>query len=189
MHPARLLLVAPDAPAQPTSATVSPAPAGRPGAPTTARGAGAATPARIDPVPPRRQRPWLLVAVDDDPSSHAALVWALREAARREATVVAVSVCHEPAADDDPADDWAGDWVGAAHGARMAELTDRVQVATAEAGVRPRVRTAVLDASVYEALAGAARGADLVVVGRHGKTMLRPAVARTHPVRRFAHPA
>jgi nucleotide-binding universal stress UspA family protein len=123
--------------------------------------------------------------VDGDPASHAALVWALREAARREATVVAVSVCPEPAADDDSADDRPG----AADGARMAELTDRVRVASAEAGVRPPVRTAVLDAVVYEALAGAARGADLVVVGRHGKTLLRPAVARAHPVRRFAHPA
>lgn len=189
MHPARLLLVAPDAPTQPTPRTVPGTP-GRPSAPTVV--AGAAASRRTDPLPPRRERPSLLVAVDDDPSSHAALVWTLREAARREATVVAVSVCPEPAMDDgtdDGTDDGADDWAGAAHGARMAELTDRVRIATAEAGVRPRVRTAVLDAAVYEAFAGTARGADLVVVGRHGKTVLRPAVARTHPVRRIAHPA
>ena len=176
MHPARLLLVAPDAPAQPTRSTV-------PDTPAPAIVAGAAIPRPSAPLPPRRERPSLLVAVDDDPSSHAALVWALREAARREATVVAVSVRPEPAPDD------ADDWTGAAHAVRMADLTDRVRVAVAEAGVRPRVRTAVLDAAVFEALAGAARGADLVVVGRHGKTLLRPAVARTHPVRPIAHPA
>jgi nucleotide-binding universal stress UspA family protein len=180
MHPARLLLVAPDAPAQSTPSTGPGAPAGRPSAPAVV--AGAAVPRPIAPLPPRRERPSLLVAVDDDPSSHAALVWALREAARREATVVAVSVRPEPADDAD-------DRTGAAYAARAAELSDRVRVAVAEAGVRPRVRTAVLDAAVFEALAGAARGADLVVVGRHGKTLLRPAVARTHPVRRIAHPA
>jgi len=182
MHPPRLLLVAPDALTQPTPSILPGSPAGRLPAPAVV--AGAAAPRRIDPLPPRRERPSLLVAVDDDPSSHAALVWTLREAARREATVVAVSVCPEPTADDG-----ADDRAGAAHGARLAELTDRVRIATAEAGVRPRVRTAVLDAAVYEAFAGAARGADLVVVGRHGKTLLRPAVARTHPVRHIAHPA
>lgn len=184
MHPARLLLVATDAPAESTPAPVPGSPAGRPTPPRIA--AGAAAPRQVDPLPPRRERPSLLVAVDDDPSSHATLVWALREAARREATVVAVSVRSEPAADDD---DGADDRSGAADGARLAELTDRVRTATADAGVRPRVRTAVLDAAVYEAVAGAARGGDLVVVGRHGKTLLRPAVARAHPVRRIAHPA
>jgi nucleotide-binding universal stress UspA family protein len=183
MHPARLLLVAPDAPAQPTPPTVPGSTAGRPSTPAAV--AGAAAPPRVEPLPPRRERPSLLVAVDDDPSSQAALVWTLREAARREATVVAVSVSPGPAVDDDSA----GGRPGAPDGARLAELTDRVRAATAEAGVRPPVRTAVLDAAVYEALAGAARGGDLVVVGRHGKTLLRPAVARTHPVRRIAHPA
>jgi nucleotide-binding universal stress UspA family protein len=41
-----------------------------------------------------------------------------------------------------------------------------------------RARTAVLDAAVLAALTGATRGADLVVVGATGKTLLRPAVAR-----------
>ncbi len=185
MHPARLLLVAPDAPAQRTPASAPDNLPRRPSAPAAARGTGGAAPARIDVLPPRRERPSLLVAVDDDPSSQAALVWTLREAARREATVVAVSVSPGPAVDDDSG----GGRPGAPDGARLAELTDRVRAATAEAGVRPPVRTAVLDAAVYEALAGAARGGDLVVVGRHGKTLLRPAVARTHPVRRIAHPA
>jgi nucleotide-binding universal stress UspA family protein len=120
--------------------------------------------------------------VDADPSSHSALVWSLREAARREATVVAVSICDDTDADDeegtDPAD----------RGVLQQELDARVDRATAEAGVRPRVRTSVLDAQVFEAFAGAARGADLVLVGAHGKTLLRPAVARP-PARRTARPA
>ena len=178
MHPVRLLLVAPDSPAPLPSATVA----------ATADRAGALTPPPAGPLQPpvaahpapyvsRRQPPWLLVAVDDAPTSHAALVWAMREAARREATVVAVRVSSE---DDDLAP--------SGHGPLLAELDTRVRAATAEAGVRPRVRTAVLDAQVFEAFAGAARGADLVVVGSHGKALLRHAVPRP-PARRFARPA
>ena len=68
----------------------------RPDTPTTGdTSAGAAhdrrrvEPMRLTPLLPRRQNPWLLVDVDGSPASHGALVWALREAARREATVVA----------------------------------------------------------------------------------------------------
>jgi nucleotide-binding universal stress UspA family protein len=182
MHPVRLLLVAPDSPAPLPPATVADT--------TSTDRAGALTPpppgrpdpsAGAHPVPhlPRRQRPWLLVAVDDAPASHDALVWTLQEAARREATVVAVRVSAEDTEDTEDVP---------AHGPLLAELDARVRAATAEAGVRPQVRTAVLDATVFEAFTGAARGADLVVVGSHGKTLLRPAVART-PVRRFARPA
>jgi nucleotide-binding universal stress UspA family protein len=114
-------------------------------------------------------------------------VWSLREAARREATVVAVSVCQDTALDDDwdpgPSSDARAD-----RGVLQEELDARVHQATAEAGVRPPIRTAVLDAQVFEAFAGAARGADLVLVGAHGKTLLRPAVARP-PARRPARPA
>jgi nucleotide-binding universal stress UspA family protein len=176
MHTARLLLVGPDSPAPLPPATVA----------TTDR-AGALTPppaGHPEPAPAasperhlhHRQRPWLLVAVDDTSDSHDALIWALREAARREATVVAVRVCAEE------------DGETPAHGPLLAELDSRVRTATAEAGVRPQVRTAVLDATVFEVFAGAARGADLVVVGTHGKTLLRPAVARPN-LRRFARPA
>jgi nucleotide-binding universal stress UspA family protein len=184
---ARLLVVDPEIPVPDPAPVADHAVSERSDALTQRRaGDPTAHPAAApSPLPPRRQRPWLLVAVDADPSSQAALVWALREAARREATVVAVSVYDESSPDDD--DPTAG-WPGAAHGVLLAELDARVRVATAEAGVRPRVRTAVLDAQVFEALAGAARGADLVVVSAHGKTLLRPAVARP-PVRRFARPA
>ncbi|GAB3354136.1 universal stress protein [Modestobacter lapidis] len=181
MHPARLLVVAPDAPAAPPPVAVADCTVpGRTDAltPPSAGTPTAAAPARPIPRLPRRQRPWLLVAVDADPSSSTALVWALREAARREATVVAVSVRADAAGDDLLVE-------RPGHGALLAELDARVRAASAEAGVQPQVRTAVLDAQVFEAFAGAARGADLVVVGTHGKTLLRPAVART-PLRRVA---
>jgi nucleotide-binding universal stress UspA family protein len=120
----------------------------------------------------RRQHPWLLVVVDDTPSAYDSLVWALREAARREATIVAVAVTE----DSEPGH------------TRLEELDGLVRRATEENGGSAQVRTAVLDAVVLEALTGAARGADLVVVGAAGKTLLRPAVART-PVRRIARGA
>ena len=186
---ARLLLVDPEATAPTPARTVADTVPDRSGALTqrsdsTPTQRSDSTPTGRSAAPlPRRQPPWLLVAVDADPSSQTALVWALREAARREATVVAVSVSDETASGDDPA---AGP--GTAHGPPLAELDARVRAATVEAGVRPRVRTAVLDAQVFEALAGAARGADLVVVGAHGKALLRHAVARP-PVRHFARPA
>lgn len=126
----------------------------------------------------RRQRPWLLVAVDGSPSTYAALVWALREA-----TVLAVTVADETA--DLLTDLPAG---GPQRPALQEQLERQVSRATAETGVRGRVRTAVIDALVFEALAGAARGADLVVVGTHGKTLLRPAVPRP-PARRLARGA
>ena len=44
-----------------------------------------------------------MVEVDGSPAAHGGLVWALREAARRDATVVAVSVVDLP--DDDPLSD------------------------------------------------------------------------------------
>jgi nucleotide-binding universal stress UspA family protein len=127
----------------------------------------------------RRPHPWLLVAVDGSPSKYGALVWALREAARREATVLAVTVAddhtHLPGSRPEPA-------------ALQEQLDRQIALATAETGVRGRVRTAVLDSLVFEALVGAARGADLVVVGTHGKTLLRPAVPRP-PARRLARGA
>jgi nucleotide-binding universal stress UspA family protein len=120
----------------------------------------------------RRQHPWLLVVVDDTPSAYSSLVWALREAARREATVVAVAV----ADDAEPGH------------TRLEDLDTLVRRATEETGGSADVQTAVLDAVVLAALSSAARGADLVVVGATGKTLLRPAVPRS-PVRRIARGA
>ncbi|WP_143425120.1 universal stress protein [Geodermatophilus pulveris] len=148
-----------------------------------ARGSRVA-PMRPAPLLPRRQAPWLLVDVDGSPDPHDALVWALQEAARREATVVVVCVLDET-------DDAPGSRTPAGRQARDAaleRLDDQVLRAVAATGVSGRVRTAVLERPVLEALTSAARGADLVVVSGRGKTLLRPAVPR-HPARRLARGA
>jgi nucleotide-binding universal stress UspA family protein len=137
-------------------------------------------PIQLPPLLPRRH-PWLVVEADGSPAAHGALVWALREAARREATVLAVSVPAEAprhalgASSPVPAADQA---------TALHRLEARVLRAIAETGVHGRVRTAVLERPVLEALTDAAGGADLVIVGAASKTVLRPAVAR-HPVRRL----
>jgi nucleotide-binding universal stress UspA family protein len=112
-------------------------------------------------------------------------VWALREAARREATVVAVCVL-----DDEGDDGLAGLTRPARRTGTVAleRLEAQVLRAIAETGVSGRVRTAVLERPVFEALSSAARGADLVVVSSHGNNLLRPAVPR-QPSRRLARGA
>src|SRR5215213_1128581 len=142
-------------------------------------------PLRLPPLLPRRQNPWLIVEVDGSSAGHRALVWALREAARREATVVAVLVLDDP--EGDPLE-------GSSRVLLRARLAahDRLEAqvlrAIAETGVHGRTRTAVLDRPVFQALTAATRGADLVVVGAHGKTLLRQAVPRP-PNRRMARGA
>jgi nucleotide-binding universal stress UspA family protein len=145
--------------------------------PDDPRDARPVEPRRLTPLLPRLQHPWLVVDVDGTAGGYGALVWALREAARREATVVAVCVLDD--AGGDPLHPPARrDWTAAEQ-----RLEAQVLRAIAETGVVGRARTAVLERPVFEALTGAARGADLVVVGAHGKTLLRPAVARPHPRR------
>lgn len=144
-----------------------------------------AEPLRLPPLLPRRQAPWMIVEVDETPSAFHGLVWALGEAARREATVVAVAVLDAPAGD--PLD-------GSARTRIRGQLAvhDRLEAqvlrAIAQTGVHGRTRTAVLERPVFDALVAATRGADLVVVGPQGKTLLRPAVPRPH-TRRLAHGA
>jgi nucleotide-binding universal stress UspA family protein len=149
------------------------------------RESGAAAPLRLPPLLPRRQSPWLIVEVDGSPGAHQGLVWALREAARREATVVAVTVLDAPAGD--PLEGSTRVLIRAQLAAHD-RLEAQVLRAIAETGVHGRTRTAVLDRPVYEALTAATRGADLVVVGHQGKTLLRQAVPRP-PARRLAHGA
>jgi nucleotide-binding universal stress UspA family protein len=156
----------------------------------TERGSAAAADAATEPIrlPPllsRRHTPWLLVEVDGSTARHRSLVWALREAARREATVLAVTVLCDEA--EHP--------LGAARppsaksrAAAVQLLEAQVLRAIAETGVHGRVRTAVLERPVLEALSAAASGADLVIVGSSGKTLLRPAVARP-PFRRLSRGA
>ncbi|MGY1660701.1 universal stress protein [Geodermatophilus sp. SYSU D00705] len=142
----------------------------------------AVEPTRLTPLLPRRQNPWLVVDVDGSAAGYGALVWALREAARREATVVAVSVLEE--ADPDPL---AG--LGRRDPSPALERLEAVVLrAIAETGVVGRTRTAVLERPVFDALTSAARGADLVVVSAHGKSLLRHAVPRPHS-RRLARGA
>ena len=151
----------------------------------TGRGQGV-EPLRLPPLLPRRQSPWLLVEVDGSAAGHGALVWAMREAARREATVVAVAVLHT--ADGDPLEG-AGRALVHAHLAAHERLEAQVLRAIAETGVHGRTRTAVLERPVFEALAAATSGADLVVVGAGGKTLLRQAVPRPPSWRRLARGA
>jgi nucleotide-binding universal stress UspA family protein len=146
---------------------------------------GATQPLRLPPLLSRRHAPWLLVEVDGSTARHGSLVWALREAARREATVLAVTVLCDEA--EHP--------LGAARppsaksrAAAMQMLEAQVLRAIADTGVHGRVRTAVLERPVLEALSAAASGADLVIVGSSGKTLLRPAVARP-PFRRLSRGA
>jgi nucleotide-binding universal stress UspA family protein len=149
-------------------------PAGAP-APDGDAPVAAVEPMRLRPLLPRRQNPWLIVAVDGSPAGHGALVWALREAARREATVVAVHVLDEP--DGDPLDG-----SGRVHTRTRTAAHDRLEAhvmrAIAETGVRGRTQTAVLERAVFEALSAATEGADLVVVSGRGKSLLRHAVPR-----------
>ena len=145
----------------------------------------AVEPLRLPPLLPRRQNPWLLVELDGSATSHGALIWALREAARREATVVAIGVLDAPGG---------GPLAGADRNALRAQLDvqDRLEAqvlrAIAETGVHGRSHTAVLPRPVFDALAAAARGADLVFVGAGSKTLLRQAVHRP-PSRRLARGA
>ena len=62
--------------------------------------------------------------------------------------------------------------------ALLGTLEAHALCAVGETGVHGRLRTALLDPLVFEALAGTARGGDLVVVRPWGKTLLRHAVPR-----------
>jgi nucleotide-binding universal stress UspA family protein len=140
-------------------------------------GGGQVEPLRLPPLLPRRQNPWLVVEVDGSTAGHGALVWALREAARREATVVAVCVLDAPAGD--PLEG-SSRVLQRAQFAAHDRLEAQVLRAIGETGVHGRTRTAVLERPVFEALTAATRGADLVVVGPRTKTLLRQAVPRPH---------
>jgi hypothetical protein len=143
------------------------------------------SPVRLEPLVPRRQPPYLVVEVDGTPATYGGLVWALREAARREAVVIAVAVLDAP--DGDPLGSTPG-MTARAHAAAH----DRVQAvllrAIAETGVHGRSRCAVMDRVVSDALTAAGRGADLVVVGAAGKALLRHTLPRP-PAPRLARGA
>jgi len=156
-------------------------PAGRP---EDARPADVLGSAEALPVA-RRRAPWVLVEMDGSAEAHRALVWAFREAARREAVVVAVGVLDAP--DGDPL-------TGSTRVPRRTQEAARdhlealVLRAVAETGFSGRTHTAILERSVFEALDAAMHGADLVVVGAGGKRLLRPVLPR-QPLRRIARGA
>lgn len=126
---------------------------------------------RLLPVLPRRPCPYFVVDVEESPTGHRTLVWALREAARREGTVLAVAAV-DPAAGE------------AARVAALARVDAAVLRAIAETGVTGRVRTVAVDRALLDALATVRRGGDLVLVGDAGRALLRPAVPRA-PGRRL----
>jgi nucleotide-binding universal stress UspA family protein len=139
----------------------------------------------VTPLAMRRRAPWLLVEVDGSAEAHRALVWALREAARREATVVAVSVLDAP--DGNPLTGSARVPLRTQEACRD-HLEALVLRAVAETGICGRTRTAILERPVFEALDAAMHGADLVMVGPGRKRLLRPAIPR-HSLRRVARGA
>jgi nucleotide-binding universal stress UspA family protein len=133
-------------------------------------------PLRLAHLRLRRRPSALLVDVDGSPAAYRSLVWALHEAARREATVIAACVIDGP-----------GDAAGVVAMAR-ARAEAQLLRAIAETGVHGRARTAVLERPVFDALSGTARGGDLVLVTGTGKALLRHAVPRP-PARRLARGA
>jgi D-arabinose 1-dehydrogenase-like Zn-dependent alcohol dehydrogenase len=118
----------------------------------------------------RREPARLLVTVDGSAGSTQQLIWALQEAARREAKVLAVAVL------GDEADE-------ATRAATRTLIDAEVRYAAEQTGVHGLARTALVDPLVYDALTAATVGGDLVVIRPHRKTVLRPAVPRA-PVRR-----
>ena len=139
-------------------------------------------PIRLVPLLPRRPGPSFVVEVDGTTTADRALVWALREAARREGQVTAVAVVDVP---DDPLP---GPWSAgepSARAAARARAEAAVVRAIAETGVTGRVRTVVADRPLLDALRTSCRGGDLVLVGGTGRTLLRPVVPR-FPGRRLA---
>ena len=99
-------------------------------------------------------RPLMLVDVQPTSCGYQALVWALQEAERRDATLLAVTV-------------WSGDPSEPDEGCAEMEqaLTAMVQRAVEETGVHGRTRVAVVTAPVTLQEVLASTGAELLVVG------------------------
>ncbi|MGY1704818.1 universal stress protein [Geodermatophilus sp. SYSU D00697] len=104
--------------------------------------------------PPADPRPpWLVVGVGPSAESHGALLWALREAERRNGRVLAVTV-----------------WSGGPEVARAAEearLLERVRRAVEETGVHGRTLAELVAGPVAEVLTAFAAGSDVLVLGEH----------------------
>ncbi|MEU2349842.1 hypothetical protein [Modestobacter sp. NPDC049651] len=123
----------------------------------------------------RRERARLLVVLDGATDGACELARALRDAVRQEGSVLACAVVH-PRADEVERE------------LIRAELTAAVARAECATGVHGRTETALLDPTVFEALAATARGGTLVVVQEHRRAVLRSAPPRP-PARLLARPA
>jgi nucleotide-binding universal stress UspA family protein len=112
-----------------------------------------ATRARSAPVDPA-DRPLVLVDVRPTACGYRALVWALQEADRRDATLLAVTV-------------WPGDPSQPDEGLAEMEqaLAAFVERAVAETGVHGRTRIAAVTSPATVADVAARTGAELLVVG------------------------
>jgi nucleotide-binding universal stress UspA family protein len=99
-------------------------------------------------------RPLVLVDVRPSTCCYQALLWALRETERRDATLLAVTV-------------WSGDPALPDEGCAEMEqaLTAMVERAAAETGVHGRTRVAVVTHPVTPTDVAARTGAELLVVG------------------------
>ena len=99
-------------------------------------------------------RPLVLVDVQPSRCGYQALTWALREAERRDATLLAVTV-------------WAGDpsLPGEGRDEMETALAAMVGRAAEETGVHGRTRVAVVTAPVTVAQLTARTGAELLVMG------------------------
>jgi phosphoserine phosphatase len=128
-------------------------------------------PIRLVPALSRRPGPSFVVDVDGTAAGDRALVWALREAARREGTVLAAAAVDAPGE--------------AGRAAALARADAAVVRALAEAGVPGRVRTVAVERPLLDALGTAGRGGDLVLVTGTGRALLRPLAPR-FPGRRVA---
>ncbi|GAA4733942.1 hypothetical protein GCM10023328_11970 [Modestobacter marinus] len=99
------------------------------------------------------RRPWLVVGVGPTSESRGALLWALREADRRDGTVLAVTV-----------------WDGGPEQERAdleAELVARVRDVVEETGVRGRTQVQLVTGPVAAVLTALSEDADVLVLGQH----------------------
>ena len=106
--------------------------------------------APVDPA----DRPLMLVDVRPSSCGYQALVWALKEAERRDAVLIAVAV-------------WPGDPSQADEGSAEMEqaLAAMVQRAAEETGVHGRTRVGVVTSPVTVEEVAVSTGAELLVVG------------------------
>ena len=106
-----------------------------------------------------------MVGVDGSPSSREALRWAVRQAALTGSVVDAMIAWHDPAS-------YAGDaWLIAdtCDGDLAAKTLSETVDDTIPAGSTVTVRQRVIEGHAARVLLDAAHGADLLVVGSHGR--------------------